>query len=370
MTPPSVPSIRKILVRVNNWIGDVVMITPAMRALRKRFPHAEITLLAKTWVLDALQGSPYCDRLLEYSRPGSHGGLLGRLRLIRELKRERFDLAVLFQKAFEAALFARAAGIPRRIGFRTDRRGWLLTDPLDEPDQGHLVEHFLRIAGALGCDTSDRRLSFHLDQASRDTASRFLRATGSDGPVLRVAFHPGASKPPRAWHAERFAAVAANLARRHGAKVLLLGGQGDRPTLDSMSRRVGPQAILPPEGQTIKEMAAVLERCHLLVCNDSGPMHVAVALRIPVVAVFGPGHPSRTGPYTDDRNFRVLYEGYPCSPCRQKFFEECIPAPSGKPFCMEDISEETVERACGELLAWAGADGVSSGAFFSERTSS
>jgi ADP-heptose:LPS heptosyltransferase len=137
-----------------------------------------------------------------------------------------------------------------------------------------------------------------------------------------------------------------------------------------MSRRVGPQAILPPEGQTIKEMAAVLERCHLLVCNDSGPMHVAVALRIPVVAVFGPGHPSRSGPYTDGRNFRVLYEGYPCSPCRQKFFEECIPAPSGKPYCMEDVSEETVERACGELLAWAGADGVSSGAFFSERTSS
>ena len=298
-TPPTDRSIRKILVRVNNWIGDVVMISPAMRALRGRFPDAEITLLAKTWVLDALRGSPYYDRLLEYDRAGAHAGLSGRLRLIRFLRRERFDLAVLFQKAFEAAFLARAAGIPFRIGFRTDSRGWLLTHPLQEPEEAHHVEHFLRIAEALGCRISDRRLSFHLDQRSRDRAALFLRDTGALSNGLRVAVHPGASKPPRGWHTERFAEVASLLVREHGARPLLLGSQADRPALERMAARIGPAAILPPADQSLRAMAALLERCHLMLCNDSGPMHVAAALRIPVVAIFGPGHPARTAPYTD-----------------------------------------------------------------------
>ena len=118
---------QKILIRVNNWIGDVVMISPAMRAIRRQFPLAVITLLAKPWVLNALRGCPFFDRLIEYDREGLHAGLSGRLRLIRFLRRERFDLAFLFQKAFEAAFLARVAGIPVRIGFSTDRWGWLLS---------------------------------------------------------------------------------------------------------------------------------------------------------------------------------------------------------------------------------------------------
>ena len=348
--PPARAGIRKILVRVNNWIGDVVMISPAMRALRYRFPGAEITLLAKTWVLDALRGSPYYDRLLEYDRTGTHSGLAGRLTLIHLLRRERFDLAVLFQKAFEAAFLARAAGIPIRIGFRTDSRGWLLTHPLEEPEGAHHVEHFLQIAEAAGCGISDRRLSFHLDQRSRDTAARFLRDSGSPSAELRVAVHPGASKPQRSWHPERFAEVASRLGREHGARLFLLGSETDRPTLLRIADVIGPAAVLPLAGQTLREMAALLERCHLLICNDSGPMHVAAALRIPVVTIFGPGHPGRTAPYTDAGLRRVLTADYPCSPCRQKFFRECLPSPSGKPYCLEDVPVEAAMRACVEIL--------------------
>jgi lipopolysaccharide heptosyltransferase II len=348
--PPADETIRKILVRVNNWIGDVVMISPAMRALRRRFPAAQITLLAKTRVLEALRGSPDYDRLLEYDRSGIHAGLRGRLRLIRLLRAERFDLAVLFQKAFEAAFLARSAGIPLSVGFRTDFRGWLLSDPLREPGDGHHVEHFLDIVAALGCDTSDRRLSFHLDQGSRDAAYRYLREIGADGPGPRIAVHPGASKAPRAWHKERFAEIASRLAGLHGARILLLGAGEERPLLEAIARRVGPSAALPSPGQTLREGAAVLERCKLLVCNDSGPMHIAAALRIPVVTVFGPGHPSRTAPYTRDGLSRVLTANYPCAPCRQKFFHECIPAPSGKPYCLEDVSVEMVMSACTAML--------------------
>jgi len=351
MSPPlAEPSIRKILVRVNNWIGDVVMISPAIRALRKQFPGAEITLLAKTWVLEALRGSPDYDRLLEYDRSENHAGWAGWWRLARLLRRDHYDMAILFQKAFEAALFARVARIPVRIGFRTDSRGWLLTHPLEEPAVGHHVEHFLRIVKAAGCEISDRRLSFHLDRPSRDAAAVFLQKIDVWGGPLRVALHPGASKPPRSWHPARFADLASLLVREHGAVPLLLGTDADRPTLELMAGRIGPAAVLPPPGQTLREMAAVLERCHLLVCNDSGPMHIAAALRVPVVAIFGPGHPSRTAPHTDLELYRVLTAAYPCSPCRQKFFRECLPSPSGKPYCLEDIPVDVVKRACLEMI--------------------
>lgn len=363
MTPlPGEPPIRRILIRVNNWIGDVVMVSPAMRSIRRRFPDAEITLLAKPWVLDALRGSPVYDRLIEYDREGPHAGLAGRWRLIRSLRKRHFDLAILFQKALEAAVLARAAGIPLQIGFGTDGRRWLLTHPLEAPAEGHHVDGFLRIARALGCETSDRRLSFEIDQQARDAVWGFLSGIGLGGDGLRVAFHPGASKPPRSWHPERFAEVASALYRSFDLRPVLLGSDPDRPVLERMARVIGPAAALPPQGMTLRMMAAILERCHLLVCNDSGPMHVAVALRVPVVAVFGPGHPERTGPAFNRGLARVVTADYPCSPCRQRFFQECIPAPSGKPYCMEDIPVEAVVRACRVMLGERGTSGPSEGA--------
>jgi lipopolysaccharide heptosyltransferase II len=343
-------SVGKILVRVNNWIGDVVMISPAMRAVRKAFPRAEISLLAKTWVLEALQGSPYYDHLIEYDRDGDHASWVGRWKLIERLRKERFDLALLFQKAFEAAVFARIACIPRRVGFQSDWRGWLLTDPLPLPMGGHHVDHFLKIVEALGADTTDRRLSYHLTPQARDAAIRFLRRHGILQGRLRIALHPGASKPPRAWHAERFGEVAAALAQGFGAIPIFFGTGHDLQAIERIRSLVGGTCVFPPEGQSLQEMAALLEHCHLLVCNDSGPMHIAAALRVPVVSIFGPGTPSRTGPYAEEGLFRAVTRQFPCSPCRQKFFEECLPAASGKPTCLEEITSAEVLGACRDLL--------------------
>jgi lipopolysaccharide heptosyltransferase II len=349
MSPMPPLPVRKILVRVNNWIGDVVMISPAMRAIRTAFPKAEITLLAKTWVLEALRDSPFCDRLIEYDREGRHAGWGGRYRLLLRLRRERFDLALLFQKAFEAALFARISGIPWRVGFRSDCRSWLLSAPLALPDRGHHVEQFLQIAEAAGASVEDRRLSFHLTSSARDAALRFLRESGLHSDSLRIAIHPGASKAPRSWHPARFGAVGRMLVNEYGVRPLLLGAKQDTPALDVIRSLAGSTCITS-SAQNLQEMAALLERCHLLLCNDSGPMHVAAALGVPVVAVFGPGSPDRTGPWTKPSLCRVLTHQYPCSPCRQRFFEECRPAPSGKPLCLDDISPEEALQACRELL--------------------
>ena len=351
MTKPSDEAkVRKILIRVNNWIGDVVMISPALRGVRRAHPGAEITLLAKSWVVDCLQGSPYFDHLIEYDREGAHAGWGGRWKLIRRLRKERYDMALLFQKAFEAAVFAYLAGVPRRVGFRTDARGWLLTDPLPLPKEGHHVEQFLRIAEAAGADIWDRRLSFHVTAAARDSAFRYLHQHGLWDAPLRIGIHAGASKAPRAWHASRFAEVATALSSQTGARILLFGSDAEAPLLETIRRSAGEACLVPTRGQSLQVMAALMEHCHLLVCNDSGPMHVAAALRVPVVALFGPGSPERTGPYTDPAMARVLTRHYPCSPCRQEFFEECRPAESGKPFCLEEISAQEVVSACRDLL--------------------
>ena len=363
--------VAKILIRVNNWIGDVVMISPALRAVRRAFPRAEITLLAKSWVIDSLRGSPTFDRLIEYDRDGAHAGGWGRWRLIRRLRRERYDMALLFQKAFEAALFAYLARVPRRVGFATDARGWLLTDALPLPEQGHHVEHFLRLAEAVGADTRDRRLSFHVTPAARDAAYRFMRQEGLLEAPLRVGIHPGASKPPRGWHASRFAEVAAALASQLGARILLFGSDADAPLLETIRNASGEACVAPLRGQSLQVMAGLMEHCHLVVCNDSGPMHVAAALRVPIVALFGPGSPERTGPYTDPALVRVLTRRYPCSPCRQDFFRECHPAESGKPFCLEEISAAEVVAASRGLLGLPerSATGTSGPAAFEARRS-
>ncbi|HEU4400866.1 MAG TPA: lipopolysaccharide heptosyltransferase II [Candidatus Polarisedimenticolia bacterium] len=352
MTPIDPAGIRRILIRVNNWIGDVVMISPAVRAIRAQYPEARVTILAKSWVLEALRGNPFYDELVEYDNEGAHRGLGGRLRLVKQLRLRRFDLAVLFQKAFEAAAFAFLAGARFRVGYRTDSRGPLLTHSLPLPPAGtHHAEIFLGLARALGCPIRDTAPFFYLDDETRQDAMALLSQAGLSGHVPVVALHPGASKPPRGWHADRFAELGRRLAAGSGARVVVLAGPGEGALADRIvSLLPKGSAFVPPRMLSIKGMGALLERCHLLVGNDSGPMHVAAALGVPTVALFGPGDPSRTAPTAPAERLAVISRRYPCSPCRQDFFRECPASPAGKPFCLEEVRVEEVEEAALRLL--------------------
>ena len=345
--------VRRILVRANNWIGDVVMISPAVRALRRRFPAASIAMVAKRWVLDVVSGNPEYDELIEYDHEGAHRGLSGRMRLARRIRQGGpIDLAVLFQKAFDAAVLARLAGARVRVGYATDARGFLLTHPLPPPPKTrHHADAFLDLARAVGCEAIDPLPSFHLGEEQRRAADAVLRRRGfADAPLL-VALHPGASKGPRAWHAERFAALAERLRRGHGARFFLVGSAGEQDTLERV--RAGLSTgdwIGPEEAPGLPVAAALLARCHLFIGNDSGPMHLAAALGVPTVGIFGPGHPRNTAPRGRPGTIATIGRDYPCAPCRQDFFRECPPAPSGKPFCLEEIVVDEVERAALRLI--------------------
>jgi heptosyltransferase-2 len=346
--------IRRILIRANNWIGDVVMISPAVRAIRERFSRARIAIVARPWVCEVLRGSPFFDDLIEYDRGGRHAGLSGRLRLARDLRRGGpIDLAVLFQKAFEAAVLARLAGARLRVGYASDRRSLLLTDALPLPGPGtHHADAFLHLARHIGCPVRDARPVFHVGEAERARAAALLHERGFLEAKCLVALHPGASKPPRAWHAERFARLATRLHAERGARFLLIGSGGERTLLAQVASGLPPGAFIGPDAAPgLRDAAALLERCHLFVGNDSGPMHLAAALGVPTVGLFGPGSPGSTAPRGRAGSVLTLGGDYPCSPCRQDFFRECPPAPTGKPFCLEEIGVESVLEAASALLA-------------------
>ncbi len=351
MSPPDPARVGHVLIRANNWIGDVVMIGPAVRAVRQHFRQARVAILAKEWVLEALRGNPDYDELIPFEDGGRHRGLRGRFRLGAELRQRRFDLAILFQKAFEAAALAFLGRVPIRIGYATDARRGLLTHPLPLPPADmHHVDAFLGIPRALGCPVTDSTPSFHLAPEWETKAGTLIRAAGFDGAAPIVALHPGASKVPRAWHPDRFAAVAARLADNPAARFVLIGGTADRALFDTVAGALPPTRVLRTGEIPLTVSAAILARCHLFIGNDSGPMHLAAALGVPTVALFGPGSPRRTAPRGRGPVI-ALSRDYPCSPCRQDFFRECPPAPSGRPFCLEEIRVDEVVGAARALLS-------------------
>jgi len=350
-----VPDPRRILVRANNWIGDVVMISPSLKALRETYPQATIDVVARPHVADCFAAHPWVDGVVLHEPAGRHRGARGFLRFAAELRARRYDMAVLFQKAFGAALMAWLARVPRRVGHATDRRTALLTDAV-APSPGvehlHHVEYFLQVARAAGCPPGDlpRRVYFHPGDDSRAFADRFLEDhTASRYPFL-AAFSTGASKPPRAWHAERFAELARGLVHDHGAGIVVLGGPSDRAEASRVLEAAGSHGLDAVGRTSVRGMAALIERCRVFVGNDSGPMHLAAALDVPVLALFGPGTPARTAPYMPPHRYVALTNNYPCSPCRQEFFSECEPAASGKPMCLESIDVRRAAAALNDLL--------------------
>jgi lipopolysaccharide heptosyltransferase II len=358
-SPPVDPrSVRGLLVRSTNWFGDVVMVGPALRALRRGFPEARLEVLARVSIASAYRGHPLVDGVVVEERRGGtrrHDGLLGAARLARELRRRRYDLAVILPKSIAAALAPALAGIPRRVGYATGGRRALLTHAVPWPagaDSMHHVDLFLGPARWLGCPDDDRSLVFPIPEDDRRAAAAFLEERGGQGGPL-VAIHAGASRPERAWPAERFGEVAGLLAAQ-GARILVLGAEADRPAARRVLLGAGSRGIDAVGFGGVARMAALLERADLFLGNDSGPMHVAAAVGAPTVAVFGPGAPWKTRPYVPPGRRREVTRHFPCSPCRQEFFRECAPAPGGRPWCLESIGVAEVVRAAEDLLAGRG----------------
>ena len=291
---------RRILV-VELWqLGDVVMVTPFLRALRGCFPAADITLLAKPHARELLEGSGLVDEVLVAELPWTRARrkyhpadydwrVLGEL--VRTLRGRRFDVAFDARMDIRNNVLLALTRATHRVGFRYGGGDWLLTHavPVGSNDE-HRVDDWLRLLPAAGCDRPvDRRPLLKTTREEQVAARELLARHFGDGPEPIVALHPGGSYPGKRWPLDRFLALASELAG-DGVRVVAF----EEASGYGLELREIPSVVLLR--LRLRELMAVLEQCALLVCNDSGPMHIAAALGVRTVAIFERGEPMWFGP--------------------------------------------------------------------------
>jgi heptosyltransferase-2 len=319
-------------------VGDALLTTPIVHSIKKNFPQARITVLAKPWVASVFQASPDVDQLVIYQKPGIHQGMGGMARLAQELKARRYDGVIHFPHSFESAWISFWSRIPLRIGFATEGRGFLLTHALRQNQarkKEHQVPFFFHLLEPLGirenltAETHPLRLTVSPDDQQR--AAVRLQSLGLNPSPFLVALAPGAIYgSAKCWPFDRFEQLAEKLKKEWRAEVLLLGTDNDA-LAGRKQKRAGTHDLM---GKTsLGEALALIQRCRLMICNDSGMMHGASALEIPLVALFGSTNVQRTGPWGGIS--RVIRKDFSCSPCLKKV---CPKSPT----CMEAISVEEV----------------------------
>ncbi len=344
----------KILIRATNWVGDAIMALPALRAVRKRFPEAEIAIVGRPYVADIYRDQEICNQLIPYDPKGLHAGFSGRERLAAELRAQKFDVALLLQNAFDAAWLAWRANIPERIGYARDVRSFLLTKAVPLPRHGETPMHekfyyleLLRRAGWLDSVQDETFIGLSVPEEKRRSADELLCKFGVRQGALRIAIGAGASYgSAKCWPPPRFAEVANRLQSEADADVILFGIAAEATVSTAISGELRRPPINLTGKTAIADLPALLSQCHLFIGNDSGAMHVAAAVGLPIVAVFGPTDPNGTAPVTT-RCSIVQQKPY-CSPC----FLRCCPTDHR---CMTAITAGMVAAAARPWLEVQGA---------------
>jgi len=340
--------INRIVVRGPNWLGDAVMCEPALSQVRTIFPHAEITLLVKPPIADLLAQHPAVNRTLVYDDRGRHAGLVGKWTLAGVLRRHRFDLAILFQNAFEAALLSFLAGIPRRFGYATDGRSLLLTDPVSLPSrngQKHQVEYYWDLLKPLGGHgpAPSPRLFVTAEESASITRRLADAGIGASDPVIGV--NPGSTYGhAKRWLPDRYAEVVNRVLQDVQAQmdgrvgVAIVGAKGEERLGKAIAEQIKTRTVVCSGQTTVRELMALVKRCQLFLTNDTGPMHVAAAFKVPLVAVFGPTDWQTTSPY--GINAQLVRQPVSCAPC---LLREC-------PIDHRCMTAVTVEQVYGAAL--------------------
>ena len=325
----------KILIRATNWVGDAIMALPALRAVRPRYPEAQITILARPYVAAIYKHQQVCDNMMFVDDKSD---------MINELRAQKFEVALLLQNAFEAAWLAWRAAIPERIGYARDGRSLLLTKAVPVPKPGEIPPHeqyyyleLLRRAGWLDSLPNESFIRLNVPGENRQSAADFLLSSGARQNKLRIAIGAGASYgSAKCWPPDRFAELANRLQAQNNADVILFGTPAEAAVSSAIVAGMGHPPINLTGKTSIADLPALLSQCHLFIGNDSGAMHVAAAVGLPVVAVFGPTDPFGTAPVTP--RCSIVHEKPYCSPC---FLRRC---PTDHR-CMTRVTPDAVEAA-------------------------
>ncbi len=354
-SPKSPSAVRKILLIRLDHIGDLLMTTPAIHALKSRFPESSLSLLASPSSLPIVAGNPEIDKVFAFRVPWYDGGraqgfsLRQYLRLLRRLRRERFDLAIDFRGDLRVLfLFSFLAGAKQRLGFANLGGEFLLTRSCPYSEASHFVEANLSLVNCLAGPPAPPAVQYFMKTSPADAShiDMLLSDLGIAASDRIIGIHPAAIPhwKLKRWPPERYAALADALVRQEGAKIVLTGGEEDNSELAHVVSLMRERAYMAAGKTSLSQLAELIGRCRLFVSNDTGPMHVALAVRTPLVAIFGPTAPGRSGPFGDPELYRVIQHDVPCRrPC---FIKEC----PRRHECMNGVAMEEVLQACRELL--------------------
>lgn len=313
------PIFHRILIVRTDRIGDVLLSTPVIKALRDSYPHAYIAMMVSPYAKDIVEGNHYLDEIIIYDKDGKHKKWLRTAKFTRNLKKRRFDLAVILHPTNRVHLITFFAGIPKRVGF--DRKlGFLLTDRIKHTKQlgeKHEREYSLDLVRYLGIQPQDKNLFMPINPESEKWVEELFKQTGINQSDRLLAVHPGASCPSKIWPQERFAKLCDKLIEKFRFKVLLIAGPKDIALSQRVISYMHHPAINLGGKTSLSQLASVLKRCQLFISNDSGPVHIASSLGTPVISIFGRNQrglsPLRWGPLGS--RDKVLHKEVGCIEC-------------------------------------------------------
>ncbi len=361
-SPQGTPVAKKFLLIRLDHIGDLLMTTPAIHALKLRFPESSLCLLASPSALPIIAGNPEIDRAFSFRVPWYDGGRAQRfscreyIRLLRQLRREHFDVAIDFRGDFRVLFFfSFLCRAKQRVGYAALGGEFLLTLSCHYDETRHFVEANLALANCLDGPPASPGIQYFVNASPGDASrvDKLLSELGIGASDRIIGIHPATIPHWRLkrWAPERFAALADVLARLEGVKIVFTGRKEDAAELEHIVSLMQEKAWITAGRTSVPQLAELIRRCRLFITNDTGPMHIAVAVATPLVAIFGPTDPQRSGPNGNPRLIRVVRRDVPC---RRPCFVAACPINHE---CMNGIKVADALQACKELLRlqpWSG----------------
>jgi heptosyltransferase-2 len=310
---------RNIIVRMPNWIGDLVMATPILTDLRKAFPKASITAMSRLPVCDLLREDPAIDELFCFRKASHFGRRSEKRSIIEKLRRGKFDLGILLTHSFSSAWWFWQGRVENRLGYGCNGRSLLLSEAVPLPENlhtQHLVTTYKQLLKPLGIALSETSPRLYLAQDEVEHARELLKQHGIGRNSLIVGINPGATYgSAKCWLPERFREVTERLLETDNLFVVYFGDAATVGLVKEICRGLPPRVINLAGLTSLRELACLIYLCNVILTNDSGPMHIADALGTPIVALFGSTNEIVTGPY---RKAKVIHKHVECSPCYQR----------------------------------------------------
>ena len=332
-------NLRNILLIRLSSLGDIVLTSPAIRAVRDHFPNARISMLVASQSADLLTENPHLDEVLQFDRHAKDKNTAEMIRLVRVLRERQFDLTIDFQRKFRTSLLGYLSGAKCRVGYH--QPNGLLCSVRVPDSSGHAIVRYFALLHAVGVEARDRTLELFLTESDRTYARGIMEKQSIDRDKLTVGLFPGAGWKLREWMPDRFAAIGDRLVRDFGAQVVVFGGVHERQLGNYVVDLMTEQAISFAGNHQIRQLAALIERCNLFLTNDTGPMHIAAALHTPTVALFGPGNHVRFQPL--DSIHTTIRHDVPCNPCKQ-FTNRCKDNICMKLITVDEVWETICQR--------------------------